>query len=388
MTEHLNPIRRYLPLALTGVLLALCALAATAHAEEWGEMGHFHIPAGKGAKEVNFGVGANLLAFAVDSADRSYYVGDEPNAGEYRIQRFVEGKAEAAISFTPPEAKKSKDGVGEAAVGLQIAVDSARNRVYALVLYRRRNVSEKEEKEEAKEEKEKGKAYPRFPLDSEELTAGELYAFEYKEGQLVSAKVKEEKPAPFIGETTAETSTTAFADQSETAKEALLNPRGMAVDPATGNLAIVGVEDQEPDEKVEKEEAQKQCRAAGQFVILEEKSGKLKGGKLGHRYVDKADALRPEGLGCEAEEHQEVPLSPVITPGGNLLVYSGAETEGQIWEIPTPGSGEGSGEVEAHPSRLYGESQVGSLLNMEAPEEGAGPVMSFVPEGTKKARST
>ena len=202
-------------------------------------------------------------------------------------------------------------------------------------------------------------------------------------GQLVSAKENSEhKPAPIVGETTAETSTTAFADQSEQPKEALLHPRGIAVDPNTGDVVILGIQDEEPNEKVEKEEAEKQCRAAAQFVIVATKSGTLTGhGSLGHRYVDKASALRPGELGCQPEEETDVPLSPVVTPGGNLLIYSGAQGEGQIWEVPTPGSESGEGEVEAKPTMIYDEHQLGLLLNLEPPEEVPGPVMSFVAEG-------
>ncbi len=358
----------------------LCALAAVANAE-WGELGHFPIPVGKGAKQVNFGPSSNILAFATDSVDSSYYIGDEPNPGEFRIQRFVEGKAEAEISFSPPEPKKVHDGIGETGVGLQLAVDSTNNRVYALLVYKRRDASEKEEKEEEKEVE----PYEHFPLDSEEHAAEELYAFELVGGKLVSAREKEGLPAPIIGETTAESSTTAFADQSEQPKEALLNPRGMAIDPKSGDPVILGVEDEESDEKVEKGEAEKQCRTAAQFVAITVKSGKVTG-KLGHRYVDKADALRPTELGCQPEEILEVPLSPVVTPGGNLLIYSGAQFEGQIWEVPTPGSESGEGEVETTPAIIYGEHQLGAALNLEPPEEGAGPAMSFAPESATEGR--
>ncbi len=368
----------------------LGALAAVAHAE-WGELGHSEI-LGPKVHNVNFPSSTSVLAFAADSADSSYYIGDEPKEGEYRIQRFVEGKAEASISFTPPEPKKAHGTEGETAVGLQIAVDPVHNRVYALVLYKRRSESEKEGKELEKEEKELGNAcdppktcWTRTPLDSEEQAAGELYAFELTGGKLVSLKESESKPAPLVGETTGETSVTAFADQSETPGEALLHPRGLAVDPSTGDVAILGIEDEESDEKVEKEEAEKQCRAAAQFVIVESKSGKFTG-KLGHRYVDTADVLGPGQTGCgNAEALNEasvVPLSPVVTPGGNLLIYSGAQGEGQIWEVPTPNSESGEGKVVITPTLLYDEHQLGALLNLEPPEEVPGPVMSFVPEGT------
>ncbi len=399
-TDLLTTIRRHLSLATACALLTLGALAGTARAE-WGELGHFAIPTGKAESDVNFTSSFSVLAFATDSADSSYYVGDEPNEGEFRIQRFVEGQQDASISFTPPEAKKVHDGIGETGVGLQLAVDPINNRVYALVIYKRRNPSPKELKEEEQEseqfekeveEEKEGKkpsgsrlikaTYEHFPLDSEEHAAGELYAFELTGGKLVSAKVNlEGKPAPIVGEA-------AFADQGEQPEEALLNPRGMAVDPKSGDPVILGVEDEETDEKVEKEEAEKQCRAAAQFVAITVKAGtsKLTGGKLGHRYVDKADVLRPGETGCQLYEEAEVPLSPVVTPGGNLLIYSGAQSEGQIWEVPTPGSESGEGELETTPTMLYGEHQLGSLLNLEPPEEGAGPVMSFAPENSTEGR--
>ncbi len=391
-------------LALACALLLLGALTGTANAESWGEVSHVGIATGITPEKVNF-TGTSTIAFAADSKDRSYYIGDEPKSGEYRIQRFVtvekagklEAKVEGSISFSPPEAKKTHGGVGDNGVGLQLTVDPARNRVYALVVYLRRETAPAEEKaleEEEKKLEKEGKhceepktCYTRFPLDSEELAAGELYAFEYTAGTLVSAKEKEGKPIPLINETTAESSTTSFADQSETPKEALLNPRGMAVDPKSGDVVIVGDQDEEPDEKVEKEEGEKQCRAAGQFVLLHENetTHKLASGTLGHRYVDRADALHPEQLGCGEGgpiEHTEVPLplSPAITPGGNLLVYSGAEIEGQIWEFPTPGSSSGEGELETHPRNLFGQAQLGLVLDIEPPEIGAGPTMSFVPK--------
>ena len=54
--------------------------------------------------------------------------------------------------------------------------------------------------------------------------------------------------------------------RAKTAERPLLDPRGMAVDPATGDLAISGNEDEAPMESVQNEEEEKQCRAAVQFV--------------------------------------------------------------------------------------------------------------------------
>ena len=119
--------------------------------------------------------------------------------------------------------------------------------------------------------------------------------------------------------------------------------------------------DEEADETVEKEEAEKQCRAAAQFVIIATQIGQTRPGQLGHRYVDKADALRPEP-GCQHEEDPDSRRSALAGghAGGNLLIYSGAQSEGQIWEVPTPAAKVARG-VETTPTMLYDEHQLSSI---------------------------
>ena len=261
--------RRYRALAVASVcLVQLAALAfpGAAHAE-YGELGRFPFS----VAQVNPHGGAH--SFAVDSSDGSFYVADEPKEGEYRIQRFnVKGELQASTSFKPPEAKHEGAGggvVGEG--GLQIVVDPARNRIYALLLYLRRGKNGKEEAEEEKEcEEHSATCYERNPLDSEELAAGDLYGFEYDGSkELVPMKAEQGNPAPVLGEKGADS----FRDQGETPKEALLNPRGLAVDPKTGDIVIAGEEDQqESNTKVEKEEAEKECRGAAQLVTRRRKS--------------------------------------------------------------------------------------------------------------------
>ena len=51
-------------------------------------------------------------------------------------------------------------------------------------------------------------------------------------------------PVPILGEK----GSNSFRDQGENAKEALLNPRGLAVDPKTGNVVITGDEDRQENE--------------------------------------------------------------------------------------------------------------------------------------------
>ena len=126
-------------------LLALLAFASTAHAE-YGELARFPFTPGTQAGHVNPNGGTH--SFAVDSSDGSFYVADEPELGEFRIQRLnVKGEFDASMSIKPTEAKHEGTGggvVGEG--GLQIVVDPARNRIYALLLYERRGSSAGEEK--------------------------------------------------------------------------------------------------------------------------------------------------------------------------------------------------------------------------------------------------
>ena len=258
-------LRRALPaLAATGVLSF--AFTSIAHAQEWGEFEHAFISSGKGAGQVN---GAGHTAFAVDSATGSFYVADELEEGaqpKFRIQRFeFDGKggvtAKGSIEFAVPATGEKGEKESSPGQEVQLAVDSANGRVYALVVSRRREENEKEEKELEKEEAEleaKGEkcepnakpptCYERQPLDYEEMAAGELYAFYYKSGALVPAKTKEGKLAPIVTEK-------GFLPQGETPKQALLNPHGLAVEPETGDLFITGQQDvAESNEKIEKGE--------------------------------------------------------------------------------------------------------------------------------------
>jgi hypothetical protein len=379
--------------------LALLALASTAHAE-YGELGRFPFTPGKNPGQVYQNGGTH--SFAVDSSDGSFYVADEPENGEFRIQRLnVKGEFDASTSFKPAEAKHvgAQEGVvGEG--GLQIAVDPAHNRIYALLLYLRRGKSEKEEKEEEKceDEAQNNNVPPpwhceKLPLDSEELAAGDLYGFEYKEGstELVSMKTEAGVPVPILGEK----GTNSLRDQGEVPKEALLNPRGLAVDPVTGNVVITGDEDRQENSKVEKEEGEKECRGAAQLVTIEETHAKTIKASLGRRYVEKSNVLDPEQPTCGGAgtlEYEAIPSSPVVTSGGRMLAEVKSETgvnigmagdENQIWEFPVKDEPAGTAgeELETTPSLLFTLDEEKSLVHFGA-EESSGPTMSFVPEGT------
>ncbi|HWY17511.1 MAG TPA: PKD domain-containing protein [Solirubrobacteraceae bacterium] len=365
-----------MPPALLGALVVLGALAPTVRAE-FGELGSpFNLKANVNPQGVH--------AFGVNSIDGSFYVGDEPNSGEFRLQKFnAEGKAEASVSFVPPAAKNPD---GTEGVGLQgIAIDPAHKRAYVLIVYARRGVSEKETKEEEAEEakqlkeisegkRTKLELIPREPLDSEQQAAGLLYGFESpSEKELVSVKVKEGKIEPLTGE-----GPTGLRSQGEAPKEALLDPRGIAVDPTTHDVIIAGREDEQPTERVEKGEGVKEPRAAVQLI--------KENGTRGPRYVDKENCLEGgTGAGEPAcTGGSEEAFSPIVSGGGKLYV----ERLGEIWALPATSTEVGVGEFETHPKRLF--AQGGSLVEFPEPpysgENVTGGTMSFVPEGAGAGR--
>jgi hypothetical protein len=378
-----------LSLVVLGVLSSVARAASP-----WGEIGNASLVAGTGTGQINL---ALTTSFVADPTDGGFYVAHELNPGaqpKFEIQRFnAKGEEQASIAFTPPASTKTN--VGIAGEEIELTVDPARQRVYALIVYRRRETDVKEEKELETEEKEleekggkcgPGTCYERFPQDSDELAAGELYGFFYQGGKLIPAKESLGEAAPIAGENT-------LNAQGESPKEAILNPHGLAVEPASGDLVIVGDEDEQEDAKVEKGASQ-ECRAIAQYVTIKEAAGKMSG-TLGLRYVDNKEVL--EELGCEKEESENLPFSPILTSGGKLLVEETRSTcpgteecnGGEVWELPksTNKIGEMGGveEFSMTPRKVYSFTTQQELVQFGT--EGlyggdglVGPTMSYVPD--------
>jgi len=380
-----------LALGLVGASLVACASAS---ASPWGKLSHFSLPLGSEPGHIVVSNASFAPQFAAGT-DGSYYILDSPKEGEFRLQRFKEGNLEASSKLFTPLTKAEKEGAREGAghegIGATLAVDPSHNRVYVLTHYERRARNKKEETEEETTEK------PVFPLDSEMTAAGSLYAFEYEAGHLSSVKEKETEAKNGEKEPASVLSRSAFAAAGETPKEALLEPRGMAVSPKTGNLAVTGNQDQEDNQKV-REGKPKQCRPAVQFVAIQTNpQGAIKTAKLGRRYVDnnaKSESTilhtngQDEGCGEETETEvaaEQTPLSPVFAPDGSLLVFYDNESEaiGQIWEMApaqTPGEEEEEKEVAAAPTELYNSESLENVLEVEPAAEQGNKTMSLVSE--------
>jgi hypothetical protein len=409
--SHRTPVRLALVSLLAFAALACAACPATA--QPWGELEVFK-PRTFSEHEEARRLTADGAKFAA-APNGTYYVLSQGEFGKFVLQRFRGDELQAATpEFEPPSA--NEDNAAEA-VNAALAVDpnpngeSGRERVYVLFEYSRRGPDSSEENHEPEQ----------FPLDSEMPAAGSLYAFKYEDKQLVSAKTEEVKkkqvPAPALdraamhseAEEEHASSKNEHPRELEPAERPLLDPRGMAVNPATGDLAISANEDDAPMERVQKEEGEKQCRAAVQFVKTTGGSGQLEL-SFGARYVDKQAKVlfgkplsgQPEtGCGEAAEEErgvEQAPASPVFAPDGSVLGYDeaeleaeGQELEGVIWQLTPPltqAQEEALGAVqETTPQKLFIPKAVEPFEAFNGEKQPAS-VMSLVPAAGSSTEGT
>lgn len=272
--------------ALALLLLTACATAAPGRAS-YGELSRF---GSKGTAAGQFVERPGTVAFGVDPSDNSVYVGDEPEANVFRIQRLsASGTPTAETSF------KLK-GTTERPAGIEgIAVDSVSQVIYVLATQTRREQNAEE-------------TVP----DPELTAAGSLYAFSTAGEKLEPAAGTKETEGKKQG------LLVALHGESDKIGEALIEPRGIALDPVKHEVIVMGKEDRgtvaEPSLR----------------VALERVTAK---GAIGARYVDK---------GAEpffAEEGEEA-SSPVVTSAGKVYVVGGAleiagELVEEIDEIPS-----------------------------------------------------
>lgn len=347
-----------------GLILILFA-APSARAESWGELKgeSTSLETGSAQGQVNVS-GWNRFAA---SSDGSFYTLNEAE-GKLVLSRHEKagGKADAVVAIA--ESEKEVEGGLE---GVNAALAVSGDRIYVLSIYERRERSTKEEAEEEKDGK------PVFPADMEMQAAGTLYEFEYS----TTKKTLVKKSSKLTHE--------ALHAQGEGPREALLDPRGMAVDPANGDLAISGLIDEESNANV-RQGKEKQCRPAVQFVKVG-KEGEL---ALGARYVDQAAVTQYGHEGCGGEEEEEAMkqalISPAFAPDGTLLGYNESEQfgpgESSIWQFAPAKADESSeSEVTAFtPRQLFLPEEIPTFA-FESEEEEPAPVLSVVPENATEA---
>ena len=363
-------VRSFVVLAFLLACAALGYAVSTARAEAWGEGKAFPLAEPKPLFE-----SGSVTPKFVAGSDGSYYILTEaPSVREFVLTRFDEGKQQASVRFRRPKGAEETAKFGTEGVNAMLAADTSRGRVYVMLVYERREATEAEEN--------KGE----FPLDDEMPAAGSLYAFEYDATtkELLSRNTsKKEGPQPQL-------TREELKGQGESPKEALLDPRGIAVDPATGDIAISGNQN---EAVVLKDGANKQCRAAVQFVTVKSSGkGELEAMEPGARYVDKeAKVLFGNKAGCGEEDEEEAvnqaPASPVFAPDGTLLGYgedeevAPEEAAGIIWQLAPAGADKHPvGEVAMAPRELFVAGSVPSFEPGVGSAEEPDNVMSMVAE--------
>jgi PKD repeat protein len=258
------------------VLSALSLAPLSARADSYGELGHFG-SAGTGHGQFRLtGPSINgtngTRAFGVDATEDAVYVGDEPKAKEYRIQKLTStGAFEAATAGFKPPNRQGIEG---------IAFDPALKRLYVLAL-ERRGVLEH---------------------DPGVADAGTLYAFSTEAAGEVLPPASGTVEGVLTGPTT-------FNSQSDVPGDALLKPKGIAVDPTSHEVIVMG----ELDEGNE----------VASFALQRINAST---GALGARYVDRSGLLTP------ASE----PNSPVVSPDGAVYIEQiDAEGIAQLVRVPS-----------------------------------------------------
>jgi PKD domain len=387
---------RFSPLVTVGVPVLFGAIfglgSGTVLAAEatWGTLGNFRLaPCTSETCEqpAHVRLKPEESAIAVDANDGGFFVAYKPKEfnglgpGEHASERMIiahyasNGQLGAKLELKVPieEGKKEE---GELGTGVEATFDPAENRLYVLVRWER-------------EEPNASSPAPGAQV------AGALYAFEYSSEKLASLASKESKPAPILDKD-------GFKAQGESSKEPLLFPLGLTVDPTTKNVVIVGEQDESSAKEIK--EGKEKCRAALQWVKVEETGSKELAGQLARRYVDSGNVLGKafnEGKsGFESEECGEASeasewqaYSPVMTATGRLLAMTTSASlseEGAIWEVPA--AYEASGEASTTPKLLYAypsESREKELeLQTGAGEatEATNPTMSLVPDATGEGK--
>jgi Immunoglobulin I-set domain len=311
-------------LAAGALLVPLLASAAPADAaSSYGELLRF---GGKGTNrtgaEFQF-AGEETHAFAVDPASGSVYVGDETAEGseKLRVQSYsASGAFEGEATIKPPNLPK---GIASFEGYEGFAVTHEENRIYVLATFKR---------------------FAEDAFDGNIVVAGALYALKSTptDGKL--------EPAEGTGKEGLLGSAETLDANSETQGKALLEPSGIAVDPLTGEVLILGIDDE---------------GAGALHTAVEHVSSK---GAVLFTWIDPATV---------SEETE--PDSPVVSARGKLFFESGDE----LLALPASAT---SGAPEAvfsfaEPETLETGPFVGELASFGEGETSFGGGLSIISEG-------
>jgi hypothetical protein len=280
--------------AALALAVATAGCTAVAAQAEYGEIAHLGSEGtGKGQFETS-----EDAAFGVNPENNDIYVVDlwKPAKNEFRIQRFdPNGKGEysseptATVEFKPADEELKEEE--EADEVSNIAVDPVKNRIYLLA------------SEERPERNKNGVQL----IDHGQDAAAQLWAFNIEGEKLESANGKK-----------ALANTNVLDPLGERPSEFLMDPNGIAVDPTTHDVILLGEEE---------------LRESKDIDVLERINEK---GELAEkRWSDTPTAEDPEGF---IEDEGD---SVAVTKNGEVLVIHPGLID-EIDKVPSTFSSEGT----------------------------------------------
>jgi hypothetical protein len=329
---------------LTSLLAALLVGATLASASAWagyGEVSRFNGKGTGGTAGKAFNLSEETHAFGVDQTDGSVYVGDERGGEEsekYRIQKYSNTGAFAGEALLEQSEASLPSGI-EGLSGIEgVAIDHQEGVFYVLVDYHRDDTD---------------------AVDPNKEVAGALLAFNTTPagGKLVPAAGTKEE-GNLVGVLA---SGAALSANSETQGQALIEPAGIALDPSTHDVVILGRSDE--------------GSVSGEHEALARIS---KSGAVDTRYVSPTP-LEELGGGD----------SPVVSQSGRVFFEEygvGLGAGGRIMAIPASFSGAPAPVFSfVQPETLTGLFQE-ELVKFGEGEAYAGDGLAIVPEGEHEGR--
>jgi List-Bact-rpt repeat protein/PKD domain-containing protein len=319
---------RNLPAVILVFGLMLAAVGTSAHAATSGELGEAWGKAGTGTGQF-FKPGT----FGVDPQTGDVYAGDMNSSGSvYRIQKFTKtGELKAAVEFS-----RKEEVTGKLIRLVGIAVDPVRERFYVLEACR------------------VGEGSSNCSLAV---------------GNFVAYRLKAFKTTPNAGKLELASTFTLPLGEKE-----LYNPTSIAVDPASGDVVILG-EDEGTVVPVPEEEEKTEVV---HHTVLERVSS---AGVVGTRFIDESNLLRQAGLLAGSA------MSLAVGPDGTIYTLTGGKSPGtpgakstRAWELPAAMI-----ELKAVP----GFAEAAEIEEWPLPEENgngtgfyAGPGIAISPDGS------
>jgi len=325
--SHAATVLRRLVVVLTGALLVAAATTAAAQAS-YGEIGRF---GGVRGTEPGQFEAREAAAIGVDPGTNSVFVVDMPDEeNEFRIQKFedIGGKYQVVASarFKPVD-----DELGKGEENLDtvdgVAIDTKLKRLYVLA-------------NEPRSEK-------KTTIDVEDEAAAELFAFSTEQvGTSLEPAVPGDKEGLLA-------STKVLKPLSNKQGESLLEPNGIAVDPANDDVILLGKEENTKFESL---------------TALEQVTDT---GTLGSRWVDKDNYFEGEAN------------SPAVSASGDIYVDDGFGHELGVSEIAEiPSSFNDSVGPKALPGTVFREAEEKLTVFPGEPPTEFGGSLSIGPEGT------